>query len=180
MRTTNFKVKLKKKTFILAGQKLFFKYSKQLLMHLLLFYVCQNGSCNMYDSLYKCKNCFIGDVSRVLSNCKFSRFIVSVDLVLEFLLHVAVGCIEHSLDKHKDGGTVFGWNVDSTAYCQMVQNPQDRIGIKQMFCHWLHFYNDLPFSATDKDCLMNYKRLCMRSGYITNQLSWTDLLILLQ
>lgn len=89
----------------------------------------------------------------------------------------AVGNI---LEEYKDGGSVFHWNVDSTAYCQMLQNPQNRICIKQMLWHWLYFYNDMPFSATDEDCLMNYKHVCMRSWYINNQFFWTDPLILLQ
>ena len=69
MRTTNLKVKLKNKAFILAGCKLFLNTEN---CYSLLLYICQNGSCSLYDSLGKFKNCFIAD-ERVLTTYKCSH-----------------------------------------------------------------------------------------------------------
>jgi hypothetical protein len=147
----------------------------------LLLYICQNGSCYLCDSLDEFKNCFIAD-ERILTTYKHSHDSLLMLILFLGFCNVWLWAIFSVLEEHKDGGSVFHWNVDSIAYCQMVQNPQKRISIKQMLWHWLSFYNTLPFIAANEDCLMNYKHvcLCMRTWYINNQFFWTDLLILLQ
>jgi hypothetical protein len=176
MKTTNLKVKLKNKAFILAGHKLFLNTENYCS---LLLYICQNGFCYLCDSLDKFKNCCISD-ERGLTTYKSSYDSLLMLIMFLGLCIVWLWAIGNILEEHKDGGSVFHLNVDSTAYCQTVQNPQNRISIKQILWHWVYFCNDLPFSAADKDCLMNYKHVYMRSWYINHQFSWTDHLILLQ
>lgn len=77
MRTTNLKVILKNKAFILAGLKLFLNTEK---CSSLLLYICQNDSCYLCDSLEKLKNYFIAD-ERILATYKRSH-----DLLLMLIL----------------------------------------------------------------------------------------------
>lgn len=129
MRKTNLKVKLKNKTFILAGLKLFLNTEN---CCSLLLYICQDGSCCLCGSLDKFKNCFIAD-NRILTTYNRSHDSLLILILFLGFCNVWLWGIGNILKEHKDGGSVSHWNVDSTAYCQTVQNPQNRITIKQMF-----------------------------------------------
>lgn len=79
MRKTNLKVKLKNKTFILAGLKLFLNTEN---CCSLLLYICQDGSCCLCGSLDKFKNCFIAD-DRILTT--YNRSHDSLLILILFL-----------------------------------------------------------------------------------------------
>lgn len=166
MRTTNLKVKLKNKTFILAGLKLFLNTEN---CYSLLLYICQDGSCCLCGSLDKFKNWFIAD-DRIFTYKHSHDSLLMLILFLGFC-NVWLWSIGNILKEHKDGGNVFHWNADSTAYC--AKSPKQDHYYADVW-HCLYFYNDLSFSAADEDCLINYKHACMRSWYINNQFSWMN------